>query len=472
MQPQIANLVFAVGISGLFWLARDRRACTSKALWIPSLWLIITGSRPVSVWLGLGQRIDSPEKYLDGSPLDALFFGALLTAGVVVLVGRRMDFTMLRANWPILLFFSYCALSTLWSDYTFVALKRWTKSVGDVVMVLIILTDPDPPLALKRLLSRAAFLLVPLSVLFIKYYPDLGREYDVWSGVPMYCGVTLFKNLLGMTCLICGLGSLWSFLAACRDRKGRERSRRLIAQGAVLLMVFWLFWVADSMTSLACFILAGGLMVTTSLFRPARKPEVVTVLVLTAICVPLAALFSDMGGGMVGSLGRDPTLTGRTEIWKVVLSLVENSLVGTGFESFWAGDRILKVWKGLNAPGIQEAHNGYLEVYLNLGWIGVTLLAVLIATGYRNVVQALRRNAEVGGLKLAFFVTGVIYSFTEAGFRMMAPVWIAFLIAISASPEAAILEASPALDIKCTGNLAGSDPERDHVFAGFRKETF
>ena len=74
-------------------------------------------------------------------------------------------------------------------------------------------------------------------------------------------------------------------------------------------------------------------------------------------------------------MGRDSTLTGRTEIWTHVLWVAGNPLLGTGFESFWLGDRLANVWSIM--PGIQEAHNGYLEVYLNLGWIGVTLLAVI-----------------------------------------------------------------------------------------------
>ena len=75
-------------------------------------------------------------------------------------------------NAPILLFFSYCAVSILWSDYPDVALRRWIKALGDLVMVMIILTDPEPLAALKRFLARTGFLLVPVSVLLIKYYPD------------------------------------------------------------------------------------------------------------------------------------------------------------------------------------------------------------------------------------------------------------------------------------------------------------
>jgi O-antigen ligase len=131
-------------------------------------------------------------------------------------------------------------------------------------------------------------------------------------------------------------------------------------------------------------------------------------------------------------MGRDPTLTGRTAIWDLCLSLAGNPLFGTGFESFWMGWRLMKVWSIM--LGIQEAHNGYIEVYLNLGWIGIALLTIIIVTGYRKVIAGFRVDPEIGKLRLAYFATAVIYNFTEAGFRMLFIVWIFFLLAVMADP--------------------------------------
>ena len=85
--------------------------------------------------------------------------------------------------------------------------------------------------------------------------------------------------------------------------------------------------------------------------------------------------------------------------------------------------------------GIQEAHNGYLEVFLNLGWIGVTLLAAIMVTGYRNILVEYRKDPDLGRLRLAYFVVGVVYNFTEAGFRMLNPIWSMFLLATMAVPK-------------------------------------
>jgi O-antigen ligase len=112
-----------------------------------------------------------------------------------------------------------------------------------------------------------------------------------------------------------------------------------------------------------------------------------------------------------------------------VLSIHTNPLFGTGFESFWIGSRLEQVWN-LTAKGIQEAHNGYLEVYLNLGFAGLALLAGVIISGYRNTLAVFQRDPYAGRIRLAFFTAGLIYSLTEAGFRMMSVIWIGFLLAV------------------------------------------
>jgi O-antigen ligase len=127
----------------------------------------------------------------------------------------------------------------------------------------------------------------------------------------------------------------------------------------------------------------------------------------------------------------------------MVLGNSVNPVFGTGFESFWLGERLRKMWSVY--VGINQAHNGYIEIYLNLGWVGVSLLVLLILTGYRNVIAMLRREPSAGGMRLAYFVVGVIYNFTEASFKMMTPVWIMFLVAITAIPEVKSLTGSALL---------------------------
>jgi O-antigen ligase len=105
-------------------------------------------------------------------------------------------------------------------------------------------------------------------------------------------------------------------------------------------------------------------------------------------------------------------------------------LVGRGFESFWLGNRLEAVWN-MSVQGIQEDHNGYIELYLNLGWIGLLLLGWLIVTGYRDAIAAFHSDPREGRLRLAFLTAALIFSLTEAGFRMLTPIWFAFLLAVA-----------------------------------------
>jgi O-antigen ligase len=89
----------------------------------------------------------------------------------------------------------------------------------------------------------------------------------------------------------------------------------------------------------------------------------------------------------------------------------------------------------------QEAHNGYLEVWLNLGWIGVSLFALLVITGYRNAVASFQRDPTIGSLRLAFFVAVLMEGLTEAPFRMMSPTWFLLLWAMTDNSMAVRLSA-------------------------------
>ena len=186
---------------------------------------------------------------------------------------------------------------------------------------------------------------------------------------------------------------------------------------------------------------------------------------LVAGCVgaSISTLFLGWGGGALEAMGRNATLTGRTDIWKLVLGMSGNPLIGTGYESFWLGDRMWKIWN-VYYFHLNEAHNGYIEIYLNLGWIGVALLALILATGYKNVLVALRDDPGLGALRLAFFSAGVIYSFTEAGFRMLTLIWMALLLAVTAGPDRGIERSSPALFIEDAEDAPEVEYDFDQVY--------
>jgi O-antigen ligase len=434
MSSSLALIVCAVGIVGLFFLDRDTSIRTSKALWLPVIWIWIIGSRPVSEWLGINQGIATPNQLLDGSPTDQPIFAVLLILGLLVLIGRgRRTTVVLKTNWPIVVFFSYCLVSVLWSDFPAVALKRWVKAGGDLVMILIVVTDVEPMAALRRLFSRTGFVLLPASILLIKYFGDLGRSYDPFTGGPMNTGVTTNKNLLGVITLVLSLGALWRVLTLLRAKGELHRGRHLMAQSILLAFGATLLVKAHSATSTVSFALGAGLMFATLL--PVFRVRPVAVHALIAVLV-LAGAFTMYVGGqaeVVQAMGRQTNLTGRTEIWNAIIPMAPNPVVGAGFESFWLGPRLEKLWNDFPVLHLNEAHDGYIEVYLNLGWVGVSLIALILIYGYGAAVAALRRQPVMGCLMVAYVVAATTYNITEAGFRMLNPIWFFLLLIVAAS---------------------------------------
>jgi exopolysaccharide production protein ExoQ len=435
MNPSLASLICACGIAGLFYLNRDRSVRTSKALWLSVVYLWIVGSRSVSVWLGLTPSAGTNVQ-LEGTPIDAAIFGLLLAAAVVVLIRRSSRTrTLLAANWPILIYTLYCLMSVAWSYYPGVSFKRWIKALDDVAMVLVILTDGQPLAAIKRVFARVGFLLFPASVLLIKYYDHLGRTYDP-SGGMSNTGVTTNKNVLGVVVLVISLGALWNIRALLIDKDEPHRGRRLVAQGTLLAFGLALFSMADSATSIACFVLGGGLILATGLRSIRIRPARVHILCLAIILAGGVALLFGGEGDVANVLGRESNLSGRTRIWAAVIPAVSNPIVGDGYDSFWIGPDVQKVWRSpslsgwWHPEGLNEAHDGYIEVYLNLGWVGVCLIALILISGYGRAVVAFRYNPPIGGLMLAYIIVSAVYSITEAGFQSPHPMWIFLLLGV------------------------------------------
>lgn len=430
----LATILCFCGIAWLFYLDRDPTSRNSKALWIPFFWIGLTSSRPVSSWFGVSPT--AAESQLDGSPIDAAIFGVLLIGAYGVLISRSgRTRALLRANWQVSIYFFYCLISVAWASHPDVAFKRWVKAIGDLAMVLVIITDPQPLPALRKTFSRLGLFLFPISMLIIKYYWRLGHSYDVF-GVSSLTGVTTNKNMLGLTVYTIMLGLFWQFESLLKNKEEPNRRRRLVAQGMLLASGMVLLVLAHSSTSIACTILGCGLILASSLRAVRRRPVRLQMLCLAVFVLGGAAvLFS--GSLVANTLGRDATFSGRTVIWATVLPASSHPIIGAGFESFWISPDVLTFqrnmakqgWKTMAAT-LNEAHNGYLEVYLNLGLIGLCLMVLLLISGYSRACKAFEHDRELGSLMLAYIVSGAFYCITEAGFRTLNPNWIFMLLAI------------------------------------------
>ena len=132
-------------------------------------------------------------------------------------------------------------------------------------------------------------------------------------------------------------------------------------------------------------------------------------------------------GIAISALGRDPTLTGRTVLWKDVINMGTNFFLGAGYDSFWLGERRAKLW-AMYWWHPTEAHNGYLEIYIELGIIGLTMLLGIIVTGFKRVKRSFIYDFEYGRLRMTFFLLALIYNITESGFKGLHLMWFIFLL--------------------------------------------
>jgi exopolysaccharide production protein ExoQ len=438
MPPSLALFLWLVLLLGLLFWDPANASRTSPALWVPVIWMFILGSRLPSQWLG-GQVGLAAQTFEEGNPLDRTISSALILLAIGTLMARSLKWSdFFGRNLALIAFLSFALMSVLWSDFPFIAFKRWFRDLGNYLVILVALSDPRPPEAIRTLLRRLFFLLIPLSVVLIKYYPEIGKSWDPWTGVAEYSGVTTGKNMLGIQCLVSGLFFFWDTVARWADRKQRQTKRIILVNVGLIATTLWLLEISNSATSRVC--LAVGCLVIAAAHRKTvkRRPALLTALIPVGICgcLVLAALGVDISAAVADAVGRSPTLTDRTKIWSFLLDMKISPLLGTGYESFWLGPRLQWFWQHAGLGHINEAHNGCLEVYLNLGIIGLSLLGWFLIASYRTICRRFKPFSSFGSLSLALWTILLFHSITEASFRS-GVLWLTFLLGAIAVPERA-----------------------------------
>lgn len=238
----------------------------------------------------------------------------------------------------------------------------------------------------------------------------------------MYIGVTNQKNELGRLCLVTGIALLWLMW---QDRAAQSKLPRLDrwATAGLAALALGLLVLSESRTALACLLLGAGLLLAVRLpLLRARPARVVGAAVGAAAVLAVADLAFGVRDELLAMFGRDPTLTHRTGIWRTLLAMPTQPALGEGFMSFWSGPRLQEIWTTLQA-GILQAHNGYLEQYLNLGVVGVAFMAGLFTLGLLGARAQMQHDVPGGLLRLAFLASAALYNVSEAAFHGQTSVW-------------------------------------------------
>jgi len=427
MKPALALILCCPVIIWLWKQDQRGRLPSSNALWLPLLWLLVLGSRPVSWWLGIGGSTQVIDPDLEGNAFDRTLYLVQIFLAICIVARRGIDWTsIIRENKALVLFFLFLLATLLWAEYPFVVFKRWFKEIGGIFVILVLLTEINPLEAIKTTFTRCAYILFPLSIVFMKYFPDIGKAYSK-GGAPMIIGVAQQKNSLGELVLVLGLVLISTLFAGeIREEAPITKGRRL-AIALTLAMGLWLLFLSDSKTSQIC--LALGAMIVLGHRLPWLKQNPRRVLILCIAVLPLCLLADNLfniSDTFLRLIHRTPTLTERTQIWQAIKENPVNPITGAGYMMYW------DLHKGLTIDqkfyDIKSAHNGYLETYLDGGILGlITLAILLLSIGWRSGREFLR-GTEYGRISFAFFVVMLLHNIFEASFARRSVLWFALLV--------------------------------------------
>jgi exopolysaccharide production protein ExoQ len=421
--PQIALVVYCCVVYWLFKKDKEIRPLSSNALWIPALLLAIIGSKPLSLWLsqlGFAYTRD------DRGYVDQVSYGLLVVAALLVLKARKIHWKLLvSSNSALTLMYLFWLASCLWAPSGSDAFKRLFRDVGCVVVGMVFLTEKDPWEAIRVVFVRLAYVLLPLSIILSRYFPELGRS-ATRGGDAMYTGVASHKNTMGVIALVFGLLLFADLISILKNN--HRRIDAWIRYGA-LAVCLWVLLMVDSKTSLLCLFLGCLLFWGAQRLARLRTSGQVVACIVTVI---LVAGLSETAFGVSTFvieklLGRETTLTGRTEIWAALRQAGTDPVLGVGYSAFWdtAAARIVdQRFPG----GLVTAHNGFIETYLDGGIAGVSLLVLLLLTWLAVGIRGALSGTVKGQFALVIWSIAIIYNNSETSYFRIEPLWFTLLL--------------------------------------------
>lgn len=454
-----------------FLLVHDsmHRVSLSAATWIPTLTLLVLSSRTPGEWLA--------QSTSNGAALiDQIFFALMIVASLIVAYLRRVNWRkVFAANIPLVLFYVYFIISVLWSSTPLDSLIRVLKDLGATIIVIsVILSEKKPLEAVRAVYVRCACVLIPLSALLVRFSP-LGKEY-ARNGDVTYTGAAVQKNSFGELLLILMFFLIWDHLeerwmAGAKRPWWRVRWDRLV----LLLIAIWLLNLSQSNTSFLSLIIGLALVLRTGWLASRGVSRLVLVIALSLPVLLLCTQeFRSLFNPVLEMLGRDATFTGRTDIWQHVTLNTVNPLFGAGYYNFWGGPGGKAISEAMNTR-IPNGHDGYLDIFLDGGLVGLFLLTYVLISSGRRLIKIIPLH-RFNKLRFAFLIIAIIHNLMESSFGRLSALWFTTLLMLVEFPSVRDkLNSVPARNAAASGarkpDTADSQPQADSVFGvGLRQE--
>jgi exopolysaccharide production protein ExoQ len=320
----------------------------------------------------------------------------------------RDTMPMLAKSWPLMLMPTLGLLSIFWSPYPADATRSGILLFLTPILLITIACRVRAPELLRVMMLGGA-----LAALYCIPY---------WGTLPMG-GPYAQKNILAYQMMVVALISL-----AVSLRSKEASMLRLIALASMAL-AFTLQLIADSATSLILFILGSVVLIGVKIVwdNAAKVAHLRTVvfstIIVLALTVTLGILMmpqNTMLDDFLGLVGKDSTLTGRTDIWiGAAQAAAENPWFGVGLEGFWQPNTGLA--QTLNElthsdPGSSISfHSAFWEARVHLGLVGLgCFIFAMLWAGQRTIRLWLQDGGIVNSTLLLFYLIVFTSCFTES----------------------------------------------------------
>ena len=430
----------------------------SAWIWVPWVWFLFAATRQPDRWLMWNQPTSAAVADSSSSLSNTFVMTVLMVLGAYLLSKRsRRTRAILKQNKWMVAFFVYMGLSIIWSNFPAISLRRYIRIAGALEMALVVLTETYYVEAMRVLLRRLYVMHILLSAFVIKYVRNIGVMYS-WDGLnEEWIGLSTDKNSLGQVSMCSGIYWLWQMLQDWPQRKLKGKLRSVFVDGVLLAVTLWLLGgskTVHSSTAIIGFIVCSAVILALELIkrRAANVKRILLGIAMAALSIGtigyLAFQILDITPvqSVVQATGRDMTFTDRNLIWTDVLNNArKNPILGVGIGAYWVGPLGYQIYPMPNwsqkTPGWrpEEGHNGYIDVYAQLGLVGAALFAIVILRVLAGALNDLQSDFRFGSLRLVLFLGILFNNLSESSFVLGThDLWFLFLLVGLNAPRGSV----------------------------------
>lgn len=320
---------------------------------------------------------------------------------------------ILLSDWPRILPFlavpSLCLVSTLWSDAPQVTLRGALQYASTIACALI----AARVLAQQTLVAGG---LVGTVLVLAHSFANGHYAYDVVDGSYAFAGAFDSKNQLGY---FSSVGMIFALSAWMLFSMGWVWRLLAIAVGAWSVIALSKSDSATSIITVAGTIAVLAVSVVLFRLRPSARRVAICVLAALVVIAAIAAWQLGAFEEVLQAFGKNETLTGRTYLWSEGLTEgAKQPVLGVGYLAFWIPGRphAERLWEEfyITAKTGFHFHDLLIEVYVELGLIGVAVVSALLVGMVAFAIRVMlnrRRTGEAAlaaGLALLFVVRSIV----------------------------------------------------------------